>query len=60
MRLCQQTIIQPRIGSTQLVADRRICQPHITAQPNVGGGGIIILYGTYGAITYGSFGKIRY
>lgn len=60
MRLCKQSIVQPRVGSDQLVADPRICQPHITAQVNVGRARIIITYGTWGAITYGSFGKIRY
>jgi len=59
MKICKPHMISPQIGKTQLVADKRICLPHMIS-PKIGQSGVVITYGDYGAITYGTSGKIIY
>ncbi len=60
-RICLPNIVAgAKIGQTQLVPDKRICLSHMGVGMIKGDAGIIITYGTAGAITYGAAGKIVY
>ena len=60
MKICKASLIGPKIGQTQLIADRRICLPHINVGAVKGTSGVYIVYGSSGRIIYGSSGKIIY
>jgi len=60
MIICKQSILSPKVGQTQLIADKRICLPHISVGAKQGISGSIIIFGTSGAIVFGSSGKIRF
>ena len=52
--------VGPQSGTTQLIPDRRICLSHIGVGPEKGRSGVIIIFGSSGAIVFGSSGKIRF
>lgn len=60
MRICKPHInVGPEIGEAQ-AADARMCKAKLGVGPVIGDSGVIIYYGTSGAISYGTSGEIIY
>ena len=59
-RICKPVIgVSPEIGEAQ-DTDSRICMAKIGVGPTIGESGVIILYGSSGAIDYGTSDEIIY
>ncbi len=60
-RICLPNIVAgAKIGQTQLVPDKRICLSAMNVQPQIGDSGVIIIFGSSGAVVFGSSGKIKF
>ena len=60
-RICLPNVsVGPKVGQDQLVSDQRLCLPAMNVQPQIGDSGVIIIFGSSGAVVFGSSGKIKF